>query len=359
MKISRNLAGQIVNAIHEVCGCPINFINRSGIIIASTDTSRIDSFHAAGYQAITNHNMVVVESDSVYAGTKEGVNYPILIDHIPIAVIGITGPVSEVSRYGFLATKVTEIFIKEQQLNKQNESYQQQISYIIKSCIYNELDDIEVLSDTLRELSIPVSPQYAVLLFRLHKRYNTSNIKMIEYEIVHLFERLSIKLYTYIYPNEFIALIDPDTYYNQRESIEKFCSLYKQLIFVGVGSLAPLSLMSSSYSHAKIALKYLTQSAQNYQFYEDFTIEMILGNMPDSLRQQYVDKILAHLTEEDIRLLSFYLRNECNLKKTANDLFLHVNTMQYKLDKITTKTGFNPRHFQDAVVLYLAVLLNE
>ncbi|MDO5567537.1 MAG: sugar diacid recognition domain-containing protein, partial [Planctomycetia bacterium] len=38
MKISKNLAGQIVNAIHEVCGCPINFINRNGIIIASTDT---------------------------------------------------------------------------------------------------------------------------------------------------------------------------------------------------------------------------------------------------------------------------------------------------------------------------------
>ncbi|MBE5960157.1 MAG: hypothetical protein E7256_02025 [Lachnospiraceae bacterium] len=359
MKISKNLAGQIVNAIHEVCGCPINFINRNGIIIASTDTSRIDSFHAAGYHAIITQNTVIVEDDTTYTGTKEGVNYPILIDHIPIAVIGITGPVSEVSRYGFLATKVTEIFIKEQQLNKRNESCQQQISYIIKSCIYNELEDFEVLKDTLQNLSIPVSPQYAVLLFKLHKRYNPNNIKMIEHEITNLFDRLSIKLYTYIYPNEFVALIDEDSYYNKREALEKFCSVYRQLLFLGVGNLAPLSLMSNSYAHAKIALKYLAQSPHNYQFYEDFTIEMILGSMPDSLKQRYVEKILSQLTDEEISLLSLYLRNECNLKQTANDMFLHVNTMQYKLEKITTKTGFNPRHFKDAVVLYLAVLLRE
>ena len=44
-RISNNLAQQIVNTIKDVCSYDINFINPSGIIIASTNASRIGTFH--------------------------------------------------------------------------------------------------------------------------------------------------------------------------------------------------------------------------------------------------------------------------------------------------------------------------
>ena len=47
-QIGKQLATQIVDTVHDVCGHDINFINKNGIIYASTNTSRIGSFHEIG-----------------------------------------------------------------------------------------------------------------------------------------------------------------------------------------------------------------------------------------------------------------------------------------------------------------------
>ena len=50
-QIGKQLATQIVDTVHDVCGHDINFINKNGIIYASTNTSRIGSFHEIGKKA--------------------------------------------------------------------------------------------------------------------------------------------------------------------------------------------------------------------------------------------------------------------------------------------------------------------
>ena len=49
--IGKQLATQIVDTVHDVCGHDINFINKNGLIYASTNTSRIGSFHEIGKKA--------------------------------------------------------------------------------------------------------------------------------------------------------------------------------------------------------------------------------------------------------------------------------------------------------------------
>ena len=50
-QIGKQLATQIVDTVHDVCGHDINFINKNGIIYPSTNTSRIGSFHETGKKA--------------------------------------------------------------------------------------------------------------------------------------------------------------------------------------------------------------------------------------------------------------------------------------------------------------------
>ncbi|WP_270391266.1 helix-turn-helix domain-containing protein [Blautia massiliensis (ex Durand et al. 2017)] len=52
-----------------------------------------------------------------------------------------------------------------------------------------------------------------------------------------------------------------------------------------------------------------------------------------------------------------YFSLEMSLADTAEKLFLHKNTLQYKLNHIYKKCGLNPRKFRDAVLLYLALEL--
>ena len=46
-----------------------------------------------------------------------------------------------------------------------------------------------------------------------------------------------------------------------------------------------------------------------------------------------------------------------SLKVTSDALFMHKNTLQYQLDRIWRNSGYDPRAFQDAVILYLGVKL--
>ena len=51
--IDRETAQYIVDTVKSVCGKDINYIDARGIIIASTDHSRVDSFHEIGYQVVS------------------------------------------------------------------------------------------------------------------------------------------------------------------------------------------------------------------------------------------------------------------------------------------------------------------
>ena len=47
-----------------------------------------------------------------------------------------------------------------------------------------------------------------------------------------------------------------------------------------------------------------------------------------------------------------------SLKQTAEELYVHKNTLQYRLERIYEKSGFNPRKFNESVILYLAIKLS-
>lgn len=355
IKINRTLSSQIVEAVHEVTGCPINFINRNGIIIASTDASRIDTFHEAGYSAILKGHRVIVEDENDYEGAKIGINHPIIMDQVPIAAIGITGNPDEVAKYVFLATKVTEIFIREQRLNQVNENQKQHMKYVVHSLIYNEVEDVTSMEHMLLELRMRTDQEYAVMIVKLNRRYHLSNINMIEREIQTLLDQLEVKLYTYLYPNEYIGFLSAASYETSRNIIKQFGEKYREILYLGIGTPYKIFATSNSYENAKIALSTTSSLLVNYQYFEDLKLEMILGSVDDKVKEQYVKKILGVLGEKDYELLQRYFMNNMNLKQTALDLYLHVNTLQYKLDKIADKTLLNPRVFKDAVILYTAL----
>lgn len=116
-QIGKQLATQIVDTVHDVCGHDINFINRNGIIYASTNTSRIGSFHEIGKKAADTKTVIEVQDNDHYEGTSSGVNIPVTHNGYLIAVIGISGSPDEVRKFAYLAEKITRLLIREQELN--------------------------------------------------------------------------------------------------------------------------------------------------------------------------------------------------------------------------------------------------
>ena len=77
----------------------------------------------------------------------------------------------------------------------------------------------------------------------------------------------------------------------------------------------------------------------------------------ESLRESSIGKILGD--KEMIETLSVYFGCNENILETSGKLFIHKNTLKYRLEKIKTITGLDVKHIEDKVKLYFGSIANE
>lgn len=96
-------------------------------------------------------------------------------------------------------------------------------------------------------------------------------------------------------------------------------------------------------------------AGSNYAEAAGLDLELILASVNSRNKKAFLEKTLDKLSSEDLELLRIYFSCDMSLKKNCEETFLHKNTIQYRLNQIHKKSGYNPREFQDAVRLYLAL----
>lgn len=355
--IDKALAQQIVDAIREVVDKDINFINKEGIIIASTDVKRISTFHQAGYEVAKTGKMIIVTGEESYEGTKSGVNYPIIIEQQVIGVIGITGDPKKVRKFGFLASKITEIFIREEQVATNYESRKKLMQYMMNMCIYEKGIGTKHMEEVLEKLHIAVNATYFCVVIELKK--SSIDFMSIENKLITFFNKYNIELYIYNYPNQYIVFIPANRAKEFKKLSQKFKEDYIGILNSGVGQIEPILSIKQSYETALIALKYARKSKEVMVDSKSLDIELILEELSKQAKEKYIDKVIGQLAHEEIELLKNYYDHNMSLKETAGSMYVHKNTVQYRLDKINEKIGLNPRNFKHSARLYLAVYLKE
>lgn len=350
--ISAVFAQQIVDSAKAVVGRDINYIDRNGSIIASTNPRRIGEFHEVGYQVVRSKEAVEVTTDDTYKGTHKGINYPIFMDEDVIGVIGITGEPEKVSQYGFLLTKICEIFIKEYLLELHSLNERQRTGKLVLSLIYHDRDSLDEFA---ANGDINLQQQYAAVQLLLQTRGKAGRRNSDEKELTQEMARQGIQLYTYIYPNELVILINDGQYGKIRARLTELEKQYGGRLHIGVGTLEATDDVHLSYHFAKIATRHSRENNRFATLAEDMNLELLLESVEEKVKKQYYRKTLGTLTEKDINLLKVYFRRDMSLKQTAEELFIHKNTLQYQLNQIHNKTGLDPRVFRNAVILYVAL----
>ena len=63
--------------------------------------------------------------------------------------------------------------------------------------------------------------------------------------------------------------------------------------------------------------------------------------------------------EEMLQTIEMFFRKDLNLSDTARQLFIHRNTLVYRLDKVQRQTGLDLRHFDDAVTFKILYKLKR
>lgn len=91
-------------------------------------------------------------------------------------------------------------------------------------------------------------------------------------------------------------------------------------------------------------------------------LERLLFSIPEVQRNRFLEEYASHHTDvfedaETLSTLESFFELDCNVSETAKRLYIHRNTLLYRLDKIKQETGLDVRSFGDAVLVKITLLL--
>ncbi|MGB3296543.1 MAG: helix-turn-helix domain-containing protein [Phormidesmis sp.] len=138
----------------------------------------------------------------------------------------------------------------------------------------------------------------------------------------------------------------------------------KMPVGVGIGRYHPgLSGLSKSYQDARIALRLGQQFASDspVQCLDELGIVAFACVADEQTKVELALHLLSPLDSECdlLKTLQVFFERDCALMATAKVLVIHRNTLTYRLEKIASLTGLDPRRFDDAVQIRLALLLRS
>ena len=124
--------------------------------------------------------------------------------------------------------------------------------------------------------------------------------------------------------------------------------------------------VSRSYKEASMALEVgrVFYGERGVLAYNELGIGRLIHQLPKSLCEMFLSEVLeGNATElfDDEELITVYtfFDNSLNISETARQLFIHRNTLVYRLEKIQKKTGLDVRVFEDALTFKIAVMVER
>jgi carbohydrate diacid regulator len=365
---------QIVTDISNIISQHINMMDESGLIIASTDPARVGTFHEAALRIINERlSSLVIHEDYEYEGAKKGLNLPVMLDNVIVGVIGVTGEYEVVSKYGQIIKKMTEILILENYSQEQKK-----IDDRIKTRFLDEWIFEDAPGGYGREfiergnrLGIDITIPRRVLLAeitdiakytdsaegqKLIDRINKTVRTIVEHGGQNVFAKT---------PSQMICLIldceDRSITVTAHEIIEQVKNQFGIDVMIGIDKKS--ARLNQAYQRAKKALAAGRYANESVYFYDSITVEIFIDEISGASKREFLTRIFRGFGEREmpdwINFLNVYFANNGSLEKTAVQLYIHKNTVQNRLNKLTEQTGRDPRKIMDAALFVLAIQFYE
>lgn len=369
MEISKSIAKEIALQLSETINQNINMMNTDGIIIASSDPSRIGQLHAGAKKLIDeNLDFLAVEDDNTFEGSKAGINLPIMLENELVGTIGITGPINEVLQYGQIIKRMTEILLLETKAKEQKIIEQKARDRFYDEWIIGRLEEKNETEFFRMAGSLSIDPYIPVRIFVLSFKSNpalsdetmTDISRQVRNEIGKKLKGNAFRTATQI-----VCVMEKENEDKLLDTINDIFSFAKSTYhcdcYAGIDEKGCSFSLHEDYKEAAKALGVSLSRGNAITFYDPLDIDFMLGNISNEARESYIKKLFNGLPEKEIsEYLSFadaYIKENGSLIALSERLFIHKNTVKYKINKLTEVTGVDIRTCHGAYVFTLAVNL--
>lgn len=351
MEIPINIAQNIVRTLEDNIGYKINFMNSKGVIIASSDESRLGENHEGALIVLRTKKPFTTTSDMDFTYSREGIDLPVEIDNQIIGTVGITGKAEEVEAFGTIIKTMTEILLTNYLVSNARQYEVEREQLIINNLLYqtkmefrsDEKIAIQKLNTLANHVIVWVNTEQLENIIKRTELYSYFKGVLSEYN--HF---ISILNY------EIILIVDSKIPESRIKQINKYQPLKK--FSLGIGPpVKSTSNLENSYEVAKFIASETDNSIYSYKYLQD---EYLLKTIDETATKLFINKVIKNIPTEDVQkyytFLDVYEKYNGSIKAVSEELFVHRNTVQYRLNKIFDITGYDPRKLSDYYKLKLA-----
>ena len=336
-----NKIGSMLKQLKRIIKSEINIIEESGYIIESTNSNNIGEYDLR----IKNNRFfegIMEEQDKMYYFHEDTSGSKIIIS---------------IGKGAFSNKKVVEIvgfFLTQnfEEISSEN---------LLKEALLEGIKE-NYLDNFLKKFNISMHEKMQVIVIEVDESF--------EYEVENLVHQvfpsgLIVKMHSNIltYINRFLR---------KNNEIEKniYDAIYSELFYepkIGVGTVVDnIKDIHKSYSKALESLKLgkTFNIEKNIFYYRDFALPALINNMNHkNLENLYVnmtnglDEILLN-SELKLTAIKFF-ENNLNISETAKKLYIHRNTLIYRLNKIKKISGYDLRNFEDSINFKIAMYIDS
>ncbi|MEM5770282.1 MAG: sugar diacid recognition domain-containing protein, partial [Bacillota bacterium] len=339
----------------------------------SIDEARIGSYHEGAYQIVVHKldKLIITENDKL-RGARPGLNYPIIMQGKIIGVLGITGKYAEIVDSARIIKRMTELYLQ----NAYN-TEQKQFGRNVRNRYFDEWINGDVKNITAefidrgRALGFDITIPRRFMDCSVYSPTLDSgmkNMQRIESAEESITQYISSLDRNNLYFKSGASLIlavsetsDDGLHHIAQQLISVVETKYALKLAIGIDSSAEsFTNAKNSYMCARIANHACMRTHKwDVRFYHDLRMELLIDDVHDATKLEFIHSLFSNYSQKEIIdaiiLLENYYETDGSVFLTAERLYLHKNTLQYRLKKIAEHTGYDPRSIRHSSLFYIAI----
>ena len=354
LNMSNRLFQSVVHQMRDTIDCIIGVIDENASIIACSDLSKIGT---------TNEFVSLDLNDSHDIFVRDGYTYKPFGVHIkPDYAVFVEGTDEVSAKYASILS-ITLSSIKQYY----DEKYDR--NNFIKNVVLDNVlpGDVGIKA---RELHFNVDVSRVILLIRSLSSNDVSAFDVIQ----NLFPDKNKDFVFNITESDIVLVKEVKTNVDSKDLEKLARSISDTLggefytrVNVGIGTVVEnIKDLARSFKEAQIALEVgkVFDTDKIIVSYENLGIARLIYHLPTTLCETFLREVfkkgsIESLDHETLFTIQRFFENNLNVSETSRKLFVHRNTLVYRLEKIKKLTGLDLREFDHAIIFKVALMVKK
>ena len=370
---------ELVELSGRLIGEKVLITDTAGIIIGCTDTERLGELHEASLDVMQTglSNSHDNNAASSLRGTFAGITLPLEYENRVVGSVGITGDPERVVQYGQMIRAFIEMILRFRAGQRQLVVRDRESLNLIREILYfNGAEDQETrISGQANAIGYDLAAPYAALVVQTEEKPEDPDI--LQNTVVQVFDPVT-NIVGAFSPGQVIVLADhaagghdPDDISRLLDQCRKLHENLEKVLntscVIGIGGAASgipdlqeacRDALFTAHTAMRMNPRPAVLSA------EEVALERIISKIPDKTYSHAASRAMEIIrdqkdAEEIKQMIVTWCQQGFSVSDTARALFIHKNTLLYRMERLQRLTGYDLRVFRDALTLYLMIGMQQ